>query len=168
MVLCGDKFKDVNPDILGAMVARSGEVETDNVCTFLESYVDEMGIETLCDASPGLPYILFVASGTSDRVNQIQTLACDVVFARKRLNSGGASEMTSFLDDGTEGALVLVQTFCAFMGRSVKEVDLKLMSLCVVETSVRGELVRVLLEFLDLVVRKFKARSLLLSGVGLY
>ena len=53
------------------MVVKSGEVEADSICVFLVSYVEEMGIEMLCDTVPSLPYILFVAGSASDTIDQV-------------------------------------------------------------------------------------------------
>ena len=53
-----------------AMVVRYREVETDSFFAFLVSYIEEMEIETLCDAICGLPYTLFVVGGASDTIHQ--------------------------------------------------------------------------------------------------
>ena len=66
-----DKFKDVDLDVFGAMVVTSGKMGTDSMCAFLVFYVKEMGIETLCDTIPSFPYILFVAGGASDTIDQV-------------------------------------------------------------------------------------------------
>ena len=87
-----DEFQNIDADILSPFVIWSHEMQAYDNSLFVVFDVTEMPLNPLCIISYSWFGLLFLATFACDTVNQIGTLASDVVLAKKSSASNSVGE----------------------------------------------------------------------------
>ena len=108
------KIQDADGDVFYSMVVRLRKMQPHSISLFLMSDVEKVTLESLYNCVFGLAYILFFAGFACDTVDQIGTLASNVIFAGENFTSGCTGESWGFVQIRAKFALKVGAFFSWF------------------------------------------------------